>query len=339
MHSTVSRAFYSLRTRGLLALSTMLIGIVILAGTPSHAAVPTGIALEQTKLDLMLDQDRSDAKRYRVMRSGKRYIAFGGQQRNIETQQLTRYASIKASPHNSGVYWYGPKAKKKKRLSSKKRYKKKRYGKKKYKKKKYAKKKKSYKKKKYSKKKKYEKKKRYAKKRKGSKKKYYAKRGKKKRSYASKKKKKYNVAKVKSAQRPKVDYDTGAKKAKSKNVKVAALGPQSFGVSPSKKKSVTGGGVRWVASSGCLKASLRSKIYSVAANYGRVTVNSTCRSKARNRRVGGAKRSQHLTGNAVDFRVHGNWRAAAAYLRSHHGGYKHYGGGLFHIDNGARRRW
>lgn len=121
-------------------------------------------------------------------------------------------------------------------------------------------------------------------------------------------------------------------------VKVAALGDLATDLAP-KTESLTGGGVRWVASSSCLTASLRAKVYQVAANYGNVTVNSTCRSKRHNRNVGGARRSQHLTGNAVDFRVNGNWRAAAAFLRGHAGGYKHYGGGRFHIDAGPRRRW
>lgn len=104
-------------------------------------------------------------------------------------------------------------------------------------------------------------------------------------------------------------------------------------------KSVTGGGVRWVASSGCLNGQLRSVIYSVAANFGPVTVSSTCRSHGRNRAVGGAKKSYHLSGNAADFRVRGNVGAVYAYLRSSGsvGGLKHYGGGLFHIDTGPRR--
>jgi uncharacterized protein YcbK (DUF882 family) len=69
-----------------------------------------------------------------------------------------------------------------------------------------------------------------------------------------------------------------------------------------------------------------------------VTVNSTCRSASRNRRVGGAKRSWHLTGNAADFRVRGaSVRSVYSYLRGMVGGMKHYGGGLFHIDNGPRR--
>jgi len=125
-----------------------------------------------------------------------------------------------------------------------------------------------------------------------------------------------------------------------KRVKVASLNNRHVGPYTN-HKSLTGGGVRWAASSSCLKASLRSIIYQVASRFGRVTVNSTCRSKRHNARVGGARRSQHLTGSAVDFRVHGKYGAAYAYLRSLPGvgGYKHYGGGLFHIDTGPRRTW
>ncbi|MDZ4840705.1 MAG: D-Ala-D-Ala carboxypeptidase family metallohydrolase [Hyphomicrobium aestuarii] len=79
----------------------------------------------------------------------------------------------------------------------------------------------------------------------------------------------------------------------------------------------------------------------IASSFGSVRVNSTCRSHSRNARVGGARRSHHLTGDAVDFRVSGNVRGALAYLRSHGsiGGVKHYGGGLIHADTGPRRRW
>jgi hypothetical protein len=106
-------------------------------------------------------------------------------------------------------------------------------------------------------------------------------------------------------------------------------------------KSITGGGVRWLASASCLNGTLVAVVGQVAANYGGVTVNSTCRSKSRNRAVGGAHRSHHLTGDAVDFRVRGNVRAVYAFLRSHGslGGVKHYGGGLFHIDTGPKRSW
>ncbi|HMN36807.1 MAG TPA: D-Ala-D-Ala carboxypeptidase family metallohydrolase [Hyphomicrobium sp.] len=128
---------------------------------------------------------------------------------------------------------------------------------------------------------------------------------------------------------------------KSKGYRVAALGDAAYGDDYQPKKSLSGGGVRWAASSGCLNGALRSVVYQVAANFGPVTVNSTCRSKGHNRAVGGAPRSQHLSGNAVDFRVHGNTRGVYAFLRSSGsiGGLKHYGGGLFHVDTGPRRTW
>jgi len=137
---------------------------------------------------------------------------------------------------------------------------------------------------------------------------------------------------------PKSAYQ--APKPKKTSVKVAALGPTPYS-SPEPKPSVTGGGIRWVASASCLAGSLKSVVYQVAANYGSVTVSSTCRSKSRNRRVGGAGKSYHLSGNAVDFRVHGNVGATYAFLKSSGsvGGVKHYGGGRFHIDTGPRRSW
>lgn len=109
--------------------------------------------------------------------------------------------------------------------------------------------------------------------------------------------------------------------------------------SSSSSRSSGGGNVTWLASSSCLNSSLRSVVHSIAASYGSVTVNSTCRSAGHNRRVGGAPKSHHLTGDAVDFRVHGNWGAAASRLRGHWGGFSHYGGGLFHIDSGPKRSW
>lgn len=124
-----------------------------------------------------------------------------------------------------------------------------------------------------------------------------------------------------------------------KKRKTTSLSGDWFG---SSGDSLTGGGgkIRWAANSGCLDPGLRAVI-SAASAYGSITVNSTCRSHSHNRRVGGAKRSKHLTGDAVDFRVHGNAGAVLAYLRSSGavGGLKHYGGGLFHIDNGDRRTW
>lgn len=122
-----------------------------------------------------------------------------------------------------------------------------------------------------------------------------------------------------------------------KGVRVASLDGGSY----SSGGSLTGGGnIRWAANSGCLDPGLRA-VLNAASSYGSITVNSTCRSHSHNRAVGGAPRSKHLTGDAVDFRVHGNASAVYAYLRSSGsvGGLKHYGGGLFHIDNGERRSW
>lgn len=125
---------------------------------------------------------------------------------------------------------------------------------------------------------------------------------------------------------------------RSQGVRTASLGRPDV---PQRRRSVTGGGVNWVASSGCLNGSLRGVIHGIASSFGSVTVSSTCRSGAHNRRVGGASKSYHLTGDAADFRVSGNVSAAYAALRSNGsiGGIKHYGGGLFHIDTGPRRSW
>jgi len=128
-------------------------------------------------------------------------------------------------------------------------------------------------------------------------------------------------------------------KPKPKPVRVASLG-NTYALPAKPERSISGGGgVRWVASAGCLNGSLRGVIAQVAARFGSVTVNSTCRSRRHNARVGGASRSMHLTGDAADFRIHGNWGAAAGFIRSLVGGFKHYGGGLFHIDTGVKRTW
>jgi hypothetical protein len=128
---------------------------------------------------------------------------------------------------------------------------------------------------------------------------------------------------------------------RARGVRTASLG-NSFAPALKVGPSLSGGGVSWAANSGCLNASLRAVIAQVASNFGPVTVNSTCRSRRHNSRVGGARHSHHLSGNAVDFRVRGaSARSVYAFLRSHGsvGGLKLYRRGFFHIDTGSRRSW
>jgi Peptidase M15 len=109
-------------------------------------------------------------------------------------------------------------------------------------------------------------------------------------------------------------------------------------VEPEAPKSLSGGAnITWNASAGCLNSHLRQVLAEVATNYGAITVNSTCRSHGHNAAVGGAAHSYHLGGNAVDFRVQGNVAAVSSFLTARVGGFKHSGGGLFHIDTGPRR--
>lgn len=126
---------------------------------------------------------------------------------------------------------------------------------------------------------------------------------------------------------------------------IASLGDLQAGTSGKKPRAgFTSGTVRWGASSFCLDGTLREVINQVAAIFGPVRVNSTCRSRRRNAKVGGAPRSKHLTGDAVDFSVsHNNKPAALSFLQKNSsvGGLKLYSGsnGHFHIDTGPRRAW
>ena len=85
------------------------------------------------------------------------------------------------------------------------------------------------------------------------------------------------------------------------------------------------------------------QINQVASNFGPVKVNSTCRSRPHNAKVGGASRSKHLTGDAADFSVGRNKPAVHGWLQRQPsvGGLKLYAGGRghFHIDTGPRRTW
>ncbi len=123
------------------------------------------------------------------------------------------------------------------------------------------------------------------------------------------------------------------------SLRLASLGPMVSAPDPT--PSLSGGSIHWRASDSCLASPLRDILGLVASNFGPLTVNSTCRSRSHNARVGGASRSMHLTGNAVDFRVRGRYGDVLAFLLRQRGvgGYKHYGSGVFHIDTGPRRTW
>lgn len=103
-------------------------------------------------------------------------------------------------------------------------------------------------------------------------------------------------------------------------------------------------GAIWVRDSAptrCLPGDLTRVVADVAERFGAVRIMSTHRTSGRNRRVGGAGGSMHLSCRAIDFRVAARGRAVMAYLRDHPavGGLKIYRSGLIHIDDGGRRAW
>lgn len=115
---------------------------------------------------------------------------------------------------------------------------------------------------------------------------------------------------------------------------------------PVKKASAGGasrsaGNIKLNAPWKCVPDKLKAVIREVSRRYGAVIVNSTYRSRSKNRRVGGASRSYHLRCQAVDFRVRGDGRKVLRFLRNHPhvGGLKRYRSGYFHIDTGPRRTW
>lgn len=91
----------------------------------------------------------------------------------------------------------------------------------------------------------------------------------------------------------------------------------------------------------CVPNKLKTVIVQVSRKFGPVIVNSTRRSRGRNRRIGGAGKSWHIGCRAVDFRVKGRTRGLYKWLRRHPnvGGLKRYRSGFYHIDIGPRRSW
>jgi hypothetical protein len=143
--------------------------------------------------------------------------------------------------------------------------------------------------------------------------------------------------------RPSVATILPGEKPKEVGPMVASLGHELVAPAPSAGESLAGDKIRWLplASADCLAAPLRAVLAELTAAFGPMTVRWTCRNKQLNARVGGARRSYHLTGDAVDFNMGGNYRAIVAFLKGHKlvGGLKHYGNGAFHIDTGPRRTW
>ena len=99
--------------------------------------------------------------------------------------------------------------------------------------------------------------------------------------------------------------------------------------------------VKYNAPANCVPGRLKAVLSQVSAKYGPITVNSTFRSRSKNRAVGGKSKSYHLSCSAVDFRVHGSSRGLMSYLAANKslGGLKRYASGFYHIDTGPRRSW
>ncbi len=104
--------------------------------------------------------------------------------------------------------------------------------------------------------------------------------------------------------------------------------------------SVAGRGIR----TSCFPARLRKLLRQVSAHYGRrLIITSGYRSHRHNRRIGGARRSQHLHCMAADFYIPGvNKYTLARYLKRlpGRGGVGTYAGNrTVHLDVGPRRSW
>jgi len=125
-----------------------------------------------------------------------------------------------------------------------------------------------------------------------------------------------------------------------RGVQIASLGNEGREAIAGHRDGLSSGSVKWNGLDDCLNPTLRGVLDQVANRFGPVSVNSTCRSVRHNAAVGGARRSHHIGGNAVDFSVNGNARAVHAFLSNQRsvGGLKYYGS-HFHIDTGPRRTW
>ncbi len=113
-------------------------------------------------------------------------------------------------------------------------------------------------------------------------------------------------------------------------------------------RGITGSGYMRAASAKvntrCFKPKLKRILAQIKRRFGRpVTVTSGYRTRAYNRRIGGALASQHIRCNAADIKIAGVSRSALAkYIRTIKGvgGVGVYcGRGIVHVDIGPRRSW
>jgi uncharacterized protein YcbK (DUF882 family) len=77
------------------------------------------------------------------------------------------------------------------------------------------------------------------------------------------------------------------------------------------------GSMSWGRAAICLNGTLKSVLRQAAAGrFSHIHITSTYRSRRHNRRLGGAKRCRRCGGNALNFRVRGNYGAAKSFLRT-----------------------
>lgn len=96
-------------------------------------------------------------------------------------------------------------------------------------------------------------------------------------------------------------------------------------------------------STSCIPPKLLGFIDELRTRFGRVEINSGYRSPKHNRNVGGARRSQHMNCNALDFKVPGVPRAEVKLFLtakfSGRAGIGYYCNERFHLDVGTPRQW
>ena len=96
-------------------------------------------------------------------------------------------------------------------------------------------------------------------------------------------------------------------------------------------------------STSCFPPRLVGFIDELRTRFGNVSINSAYRSVSRNRRAGGARRSQHINCNAIDFAVPGVSRhEVKEFLTANfrgRAGVGFYCNNRFHLDVGNPRQW